>query len=188
MSRFQIIASVSTPLFIAFRSSFHTTTMASTSKKELAKDRPLLGRPSNNLKIGIVGLPNVGKSSLFNVITSSAVSAENYPFCTIDPSEARVAVPSKWFEWLCNFYKPLSKIPAYLTIIDIAGLVKGAASGAGLGNAFLSHIQAVDAIFHVVRAFDQADVVHVEGEVDPIRDMEIIHEELRLKDEEKLAN
>lgn len=91
------------------------------------------------------------KSTFFNAITKSAVAAENYPFCTIDPEESRVAVPDVRFTWLCELYKPASKVPAYLTVIDIAGLVKGASSGAGLGNAFLSHIKAVDAIFHVVR-------------------------------------
>lgn len=149
--------------------------------------KPLLGRPSNNLKMGIVGLPNVGKSTFFNAITNSAARAENFPFCTIDPEEARVAVPDARFDWLCAEYKPASKVPAYLTVIDIAGLVKGAAAGQGLGNAFLSHIRAVDGIFHVVRAFSGEEVVHVEGEVDPTRDLEIIREELRLKDAEFLA-
>lgn len=137
------------------------------------------------------------KSTFFNALTTSAVAAENYPFCTIgpllvlassyslflpsDPSEARVAVPDERFEWLCNLYKPASRVPAYLTVMDIAGLVKGAAEGQGLGNAFLSHIRAVDAIFHMVRAFDSTEITHVEGDVDPIRDMTIIHEELRLK-------
>ncbi|CAI2177112.1 944_t:CDS:2 [Funneliformis geosporum] len=105
----------------------------------------------------------------------------------IDPEESRVAVPDSRFDWLCETYKPSSKVPAYLTVIDIAGLVKGAATGAGLGNNFLSHIRAVDAIFHVVRAFSEEDVIHVEGDLDPIRDLEIIHNELRLKDEEFLA-
>ncbi|CAB5292575.1 unnamed protein product [Rhizophagus irregularis] len=156
-------------------------------KKVVKEERILLGRPSNNLKIGVVGLPNVGKSTFFNAITNSAASAENYPFCTIDPEESRVAVPDSRFDWLCETYKPLSKVPAYLTVIDIAGLVKGASTGAGLGNNFLSHIRAVDAIFHVVRAFSEEDVIHVEGELDPVRDLEIIHNELRLKDEEFLT-
>ncbi|KNC97877.1 GTP-binding protein YchF [Spizellomyces punctatus DAOM BR117] len=156
-------------------------------KKQETTEKPLLGRPSNNLKMGIVGLPNVGKSSFFNALTNSAVAAENFPFCTIDPSEARVAVPDPRFDWLCEFYKPASKVPAYLTVTDIAGLVKGAAEGQGLGNAFLSHIKAVDGIFHLLRAFDDAEVIHVEGELDPVRDLAIIHEELRLKDEEYLT-
>ncbi|KAI7905312.1 GTP-binding protein YchF [Cokeromyces recurvatus] len=156
-------------------------------KKAVKEEKALLGRPSNNLKIGVVGLPNVGKSTFFNALTNASAAAENYPFCTIDPEESRVAVPDPRFDWLCQHYKPAKEIPAFLTVIDIAGLVKGAASGAGLGNAFLSHIKAVDAIFHVVRAFDEADVIHVEGELDPIRDMEIIREELRLKDEEFLT-
>ncbi|KAI8052400.1 GTP-binding protein YchF [Syncephalis plumigaleata] len=155
-------------------------------KKGAVEEKLMLGRPSNNLKIGVVGLPNVGKSTFFNAITNSAAAAENYPFCTIDPEESRVAVPDTRFDWLCEHYKPASKVPAYLTVIDIAGLVKGAAGGAGLGNAFLSHIRAVDGIFHVVRAFDDEDVTHVEGELDPIRDLSIIHEELRLKDVEFL--
>ncbi|CAG8673598.1 13765_t:CDS:2, partial [Ambispora leptoticha] len=156
-------------------------------KKVVKEEKVLLGRPSNNLKIGVVGLPNVGKSTFFNAITKSAVAAENYPFCTIDPEESRVAVPDERFDWLCELYQPASRVPAYLTVIDIAGLVKGAATGAGLGNNFLSHIRAVDAIFHVVRGFSEEDVIHVEGELDPIRDLEIIHNELRLKDEEFLT-
>ncbi|KAI8901900.1 P-loop containing nucleoside triphosphate hydrolase protein [Globomyces pollinis-pini] len=160
-------------------------------KKVQTIEKPLLGRPGNNLKMGIVGLPNVGKSSFFNSITNSAMPSENFPFCTIDPAESRVAVPDPRFDWLVDFYKPKSIIPAFLTVIDIAGLVKGAAEGQGLGNAFLSHIIAVDGIFHLVRGFDDPEVIHVEGEVDPIRDVEIIHEELRLKDTEfmnKLVN
>ncbi|KAI8989937.1 GTP-binding protein YchF [Pilobolus umbonatus] len=156
-------------------------------KKALKEEKTLLGRPSNNLKIGVVGLPNVGKSTFFNALTNASAAAENYPFCTIEPEESRVAVPDPRFDWLCKHYKPAKEIPAFLTVIDIAGLVKGAASGAGLGNAFLSHIKSVDAIYHVVRAFDEADVIHVEGELDPVRDMEIIREELRLKDEEFLT-
>lgn len=156
-------------------------------KKEQEPAKPLLGRPSNNLKMGVVGLPNVGKSTFFNAVTNSAARAENFPFCTIDPEESRVAVPDARWDWLCQQYRPASRVPAYLTVIDIAGLVKGAAAGQGLGNAFLSHIRAVDGIFHMIRGFGGEEVVHVEGEVDPIRDMEIIHEELRLKDEEFLT-
>ncbi|KAI9294840.1 GTP-binding protein YchF [Neoconidiobolus thromboides FSU 785] len=151
-------------------------------KKVVKEEKLLLGRPGNNLKIGVVGMPNVGKSTFFNAITNSAAPAENFPFCTIDPEEARVAVPDERMDWMTANMKPTNTIPAYLTVIDIAGLVKGAAGGAGLGNAFLSHVRAVDAIFHVCRAFNDADVIHVEGELDPIRDLEIIHEELRLKD------
>jgi obg-like ATPase 1 len=156
-------------------------------KKQTSEPKLLLGRPGNNLKIGIVGLPNVGKSTFFNALTNSSVAAENYPFCTIDPEESRVAVPDERFDWLCESFKPASKVPAVLTITDIAGLVKGASGGAGLGNAFLSHIRAVDGIFQMVRAFSDTEITHVEGEVDPVRDLEIIHEELRLKDSEFLS-
>ncbi|KAI8138478.1 GTP-binding protein YchF [Fennellomyces sp. T-0311] len=125
-------------------------------------------------------------SSLFNALTSSSVPAENYPFCTIDPSEARVLVPDDRFDWLCETYKPKKQTPAHLTVVDIAGLVRGAAQGAGLGNAFLSNVASVDAIYHLVRAFDNDDITHVEDTVDPVRDLEIIQDELRLKDEEML--
>jgi obg-like ATPase 1 len=108
--------------------------------------------------------------------------AANFPYATINPEEARIPVPDARFEWLCDSYKPASRVPAFLTCIDIAGLTAGASTGAGLGNAFLSHVRAVDGIFQVVRAFDDAEVIHVEGDVNPIRDMEIIQTELRLKD------
>ncbi|KRT86214.1 50S ribosome-binding GTPase, partial [Oryctes borbonicus] len=149
--------------------------------------KPLIGRVGTNLRVGIVGIPNVGKSTFFNVLTKSAVAAENFPFCTIDPNESRVPVPDERFDYLCEYFKPLSKVPAFLNVVDIAGLVKGASEGQGLGNAFLSHISACDAIFHLCRAFEDDDVTHVEGEVDPVRDLEIIGEELRLKDEEMLV-
>lgn len=142
----------------------------------------LLGRVGTNLKIGIVGLPNVGKSTFFNVLTKSSIPAENFPFCTIDPNTSQVAVPDERFDWLVAHKKPQNSIPAVLHITDIAGLVQGANEGQGLGNAFLSHIGAVDAIFHVVRVFDDPAVTHVEGNIDPIRDMEIISNELVLKD------
>uniref|UniRef100_A0A8B9EA02 Obg-like ATPase 1 n=2 Tax=Anser TaxID=8842 RepID=A0A8B9EA02_ANSCY len=148
------------------------------------KAHPIIGRFGTSLKIGIVGLPNVGKSTFFNVLTKSQAAAENFPFCTIDPNESRVPVPDDRFDFLCQYHKPPSKIPAFLNVVDIAGLVKGAHTGQGLGNAFLSHINACDGIFHLMRAFEDDDITHVEGSVDPVRDIEIIHEELRLKDEE----
>lgn len=156
-------------------------------KKEVEKPPLILGRLGTSLKIGIVGLPNVGKSTFFNVLTKSQASAENFPFCTIDPNESRVPVPDERWEFLCNYHKPASKVPAFLSVVDIAGLVKGANEGQGLGNAFLSHISGCDAIFHVTRAFDDSEVVHVEGDVNPIRDLEIIQDELRLKDVEHLT-
>jgi len=155
-------------------------------KKEEEKPPLLVGRLGTNLRIGIVGVPNVGKSTFFNVLTKSQAQAENFPFCTIDPNESRVPVPDDRFDFLCKFHKPASKVPAYLNVTDIAGLVKGASEGQGLGNAFLSHIKACDAIFHLCRAFEDVDVTHVEGDVNPVRDLEIINEELRLKDEEQL--
>mmetsp|Transcript_24687 Transcript_24687/g.61680 ORF Transcript_24687/g.61680 Transcript_24687/m.61680 type:complete len:401 (-) Transcript_24687:2150-3352(-) len=155
-------------------------------KKEEPTKRIVLGRFSSNLKMGIVGVPNVGKSTFFNTLTKLNVAAENYPFCTIEPNEAKVVLPDDRFDWLCNHFNPSSKVSAYLQVTDIAGLVKGAADGAGLGNAFLSHITAVDGIYHVCRAFSDAEVVHVEGEVDPVRDLQIIFDELRLKDIERI--
>ncbi|XP_026983878.1 obg-like ATPase 1 isoform X1 [Sagmatias obliquidens] len=198
------------------------------------KPPPIIGRFGTSLKIGVVGLPNVGKSTFFNVLTNSQASAENFPFCTIDPNESRVPVPDERFDFLCQYHKPASKIPAFLNVVDIAGLVKGAHNGQGLGNAFLSHISACDGIFHLTRvhgphfenhcskffenaqksslvfmnlptsfvhttwisssstvpgtcAFEDDDITHVEGSVDPIRDIEIIHEELQLKDEEMIG-
>lgn len=130
-------------------------------KAEAAPKKILLGRSTNNLKMGIVGLPNVGKSSLFNILSKLQVAAENFPFCTIDPNVAKINVPDKRFNYLVDLYKPKSVVPAQLSVTDIAGLVKGAAEGAGLGNAFLSHISAVDGIFHVCRAFDSKKVGHV---------------------------
>lgn len=150
--------------------------------KEAPAERPILGRFSSHLKIGIVGLPNVGKSTLFNTLTKLSIPAENFPFCTIEPNEARVYVPDERFEWLCNLYKPKSEVSAFLEIHDIAGLVRGAHQGQGLGNSFLSHIRAVDGIFHVLRAFEDPDIIHVDDSVDPVRDLEVITEELRLKD------
>ena len=154
--------------------------------KTKAKDGevlPRFGRVGNNLKMGIVGLPNIGKSSLFNLLSESAqADAENYPFCTIDPNTTRCAVPDKRYQSLCDIWKPPSTYPAYLHLVDIAGLIKGASEGAGLGNAFLSHIQAVDGIFHIVRAFDSKEVSHVDDTIDPARDLQTITEELCKKD------
>jgi obg-like ATPase 1 len=151
-------------------------------KKEEPKQKPLIGRIGTNLKMGVVGLPNVGKSTFFNILTKLEAAAENFPFCTIDPNEGRVPVPDERFVYLCSKYNPASHVPAFLNVVDIAGLVKGANEGQGLGNAFLSHIKACDGIYQMVRIFNDEDIVHVEGEVDPIRDIEIINDELRLKD------
>ncbi|KAI1402100.1 putative GTP-binding protein [Hypoxylon fuscum] len=152
-------------------------------KKQVVEEKILLGRPGNNLKSGIVGLANVGKSTLFQAITKCSLgNPANFPYATIDPEESRVIVPDDRYDWLCQKYNPKSRVPAHLTIYDIAGLTRGASTGAGLGNAFLSHIRAVDAIFQVVRCFDDAEIIHVEGDVNPVRDLDIIAEELRLKD------
>eukprot|EP01053_Blabericola_migrator_P005001 Blabericola_migrator_1__5000@NODE_2599_length_2554_cov_137_698432_g1574_i1_p2_GENE_NODE_2599_length_2554_cov_137_698432_g1574_i1NODE_2599_length_2554_cov_137_698432_g1574_i1_p2_ORF_typecomplete_len407_score93_14YchFGTPase_C/PF06071_13/6e39MMR_HSR1/PF01926_23/1e27MMR_HSR1/PF01926_23/1_7e03FeoB_N/PF02421_18/1_2e07FeoB_N/PF02421_18/8_5e02Roc/PF08477_13/0_2Roc/PF08477_13/2_8e03Dynamin_N/PF00350_23/1_9MnmE_helical/PF12631_7/0_27MnmE_helical/PF12631_7/4e03AAA/PF00004_29/0_34_NODE_2599_length_2554_cov_ len=154
-------------------------------KKKEPEQKILLGRPKGNLRMGLVGLPNVGKSTTFNLLSKQAVPAENFPFCTIDPHEARMNVPDDRFKWLCEHYKPKSEVPATLTIYDIAGLVPGAHEGEGLGNAFLSHIQAVDGIYHVVRAFESDEIVHTQGEVSPIDDLITISDELRFKDIER---
>ncbi len=134
------------------------------------------------LNCGIVGLPNVGKSTIFNALTSSSAASENYPFCTIDPNVGVVAVPDDRLEQITEFIPPEKTIPAMVEFVDIAGLVKGASKGEGLGNKFLGHIKSVNAILHVVRCFEKEDTVHVEGTVDPIRDIEIIHTELLLAD------
>lgn len=135
------------------------------------------------LRLGIVGLPNVGKSTLFNALTSSkAAAAENYPFCTVEPNVGVVAVPDARLERLNELVKPKKKVPAVVEFVDIAGLVKGASQGEGLGNQFLSHIREVDAIVHVIRCFDDPDVVHVMGPVDPVRDHDVITSELALAD------
>uniref|UniRef100_A0A3B5MMM5 Obg like ATPase 1 n=1 Tax=Xiphophorus couchianus TaxID=32473 RepID=A0A3B5MMM5_9TELE len=125
--------------------------MAPKKVYDAPKPPPLIGRFGTSLKIGIVGLPNVGKSTFFNVLTKSQAPAENFPFCTIDPNESRVPIPDERYDFLCQFHKPASKIPAFLNVVDIAGLVKGAHVGQGLGNAFLSHINACDGIFHLTR-------------------------------------
>ena len=130
------------------------------------------------LKAGIVGLPNVGKSTLFNAITKKNILAANYPFATIDPNVGVVTVPDERLTYLENLYMPERTIPTTYEFTDIAGLVKGASNGEGLGNKFLSHIREVDAIVEVVRCFENGDIIHVEGSVDPIRDIEIINVEL----------
>jgi len=143
----------------------------------------MLGRFSTNLKVGLVGPPNVGKSTLFNALSKSHFSeAANYPFCTIEPSETRVYVEDERFDWLVEHRKPKGEVKPFVTIVDIAGLIKGASTGAGLGNAFLSHINAVDGIIHVMRAFEDDSVIHHDDKPNPINDIEMISSELRIKD------
>lgn len=140
------------------------------------------------LTAGIVGLPNVGKSTLFNAITKQNILAANYPFATIEPNVGMVIVPDKRLEFLNNLYKPASLVPTTFEFTDIAGLVKGASLGEGLGNKFLSHIREVDAICEVVRCFENENIIHVENKVDPLRDIEIISVELILADLEVIEN
>ncbi len=138
------------------------------------------------MKLGIVGLPNVGKSTLFNAITNAGAQSANYPFCTIEPNIGMVTVPDKRLDRLAEMYEPEKFTPATIEFVDIAGLVKGASQGEGLGNKFLSNIREVDAIVHVVRCFENDDIVHVEGSIDPGRDIETIDLELILSDIEVL--
>ena len=134
------------------------------------------------MKLGIVGLPNVGKSTLFNAITNAGAESANYPFCTIDPNVGMVAVPDARLDRLSEMYHPKKTTPAVIEFVDIAGLVKGASKGEGLGNKFLGNIRATDAIVHVVRCFDDENVIHVDGGADPLRDMDTIDLELVMSD------
>ena len=138
------------------------------------------------MKLGIVGLPNVGKSTLFNAITNAGAQSANYPFCTIEPNIGVVAVPDKRLDKLAEMYDPDKYTPASIEFVDIAGLVKGASKGEGLGNKFLSNIRECDAIVHVVRCFENSDIIHVEGSIDPKRDIETINLELILSDVEMM--
>ena len=134
------------------------------------------------MKLGIVGLPNVGKSTLFNALTNAGAQSANYPFCTIEPNVGIVAVPDYRLDELAKMYNPELYTPAVIEFVDIAGLVRGASKGEGLGNKFLSHIREVDAVVHVVRCFENNDIIHVDGSVDPIRDVETINLELIFSD------
>ena len=137
---------------------------------------------SMSLKCGIVGLPNVGKSTLFNCVSSGKAQSANFPFCTIEPNLGSTNVPDKRLEVLSEICKPQRTIPATVDIVDIAGLVRGASRGEGLGNQFLANIRECDAMLHVLRCFDDGNVVHVDGSVDPVRDKEVVDLELQIKD------
>lgn len=138
------------------------------------------------MKLGIVGLPNVGKSTLFNALTNAGAESANYPFCTIEPNVGVVAVPDSRLDVLAEMYHPEKYTPAVIEFVDIAGLVRGASKGEGLGNKFLSHIREVDAILHVIRCFEDENIIHVDGSIDPIRDLETINLELIFSDMEVL--
>jgi len=169
----------------------HIISMPS-KKKNINRDQinctgARFGKLKNDLSMGFVGLPNVGKSTLTNLLSgANHAEAANYPFCTIDPNVTRCVVPDLKLSYLNDIYKPTSFIPAVMKVVDIAGLIKGASEGAGLGNAFLSHISCVDGLYHLVRAFEDDKVIHVEDSINPIRDLETIERELCLKDLERL--
>src|SRR5438552_4656388 len=139
------------------------------------------------MEIGIVGLPNVGKSTLFNALTGAAVAASNFPFTTIEPNVGVVPVRDPRLAVLGEIFKSKKVVPAGVRFVDIAGLVKGASQGEGLGNKFLSHIREVDAIVHVVRCFESSDIIHVSGNIDPVRDIEVINTELIIADMESVT-
>jgi len=138
------------------------------------------------MKLGIIGLPNVGKSTLFNAITNAGAESANYPFCTIEPNVGVVSVPDKRLDILAEMYNPEKYTPAVIEFVDIAGLVRGASKGEGLGNKFLAHIREVDAVVHVVRCFENDDIIHVDGSIDPLRDIETINMELIFSDMESM--
>ncbi len=141
-----------------------------------------------SMQCGIVGLPNVGKSTLFNCLSNAKAQAANFPFCTIEPNVGVITVPDERLNRLAEIVHPGRVVPATVEIVDIAGLVKGASKGEGLGNQFLANIRETDAILHVLRCFDDDNVVHVDGSVDPVRDKEIIDAELQIKDLETVEN
>jgi len=152
------------------------------NRTSLGRDNKNVRKEDSKMKIGIVGLPNVGKSTMFNAITNAGAECANYPFCTIEPNIGMVAVPDERLEKLTQMYEPEKTTHAVIEFVDIAGLVKGASKGEGLGNKFLSHIREVDSICEVVRCFDNSNVVHVDGGIDPQRDIETINLELILAD------